>query len=148
MQPCLRSVRTVIDPDSPWPAWRQLADHLRGRIASGELAPGDRLPSEETLQQEWGIARNTVRKAIATLRADGLVDVDPPRPTRVRARPEEQTVKVNAGTVRSRMPTPDERREHGIPEGVPVLVVEDAKGRAHVYPADRTALRISPSGAR
>lgn len=142
VQPALRSVIRMIDPDSPWPAWRQLADHLRGLIASGELAPGDRLPSEESLTQEWGIARNTVRKAISTLRADGLVDVDPPRPTRVRQRPAETVVEVSAGTVRSRMPTPAERREHGIAEGVPVLVVEDAKGRVQVHPADRTVLRL------
>jgi DNA-binding FadR family transcriptional regulator len=131
----------MIDPDSPWPAWRQLADALRDQIVSGELAPGARLPSEETMTQQYGIARNTVRKAISTLRAEGLLDVDPPHPTRVRVRPDEVVVDVRKGTVRTRMPTPAERREHGIAEGVPILLV-DHDGTTTVYAGDRTALRI------
>jgi GntR family transcriptional regulator len=134
----------MTDPDSGWPAWKQLADAIREQIASGDLAPGARLPSEESLQQEHGLSRTTVRRAILTLRAEGLVDVDPPRPTRVRGRPEVELVNVSAGKVTARMPTPAERRHLDIPEGTPVLVVE-RDGAAQTYPADRTALRIVPA---
>jgi DNA-binding FadR family transcriptional regulator len=133
----------MIDPDSPWPAWRQLADLLRDQILSGELAPGARLASEETMTQQYGIARNTVRQAISALRAEGLVDVNPPQPTRVRIRPDEETVDVSAGTIRTRMPTPQERRQLGIGEGVPVFIV-DHDGESIMYAGDRTALRIAP----
>jgi GntR family transcriptional regulator len=133
----------MIDPDSPWPAWRQLADMLRDQILSGELAPGARLASEETMTQQYGIARNTVRQAISALRSEGLLDVNPPQPTRVRVRPDEVIVDLAAGTVRTRMPTPAERRELGIGEGVPVLLVEQ-NGETTLYAGDRTALRIVP----
>jgi GntR family transcriptional regulator len=133
-----------IDRESGVPVWRQLADGLRAEIASGELAPGQVFPGEERLAQEHGVSRTTVRRVVLTLRAEGLIVVDPPRPTRVRERPEETVVDVKAGTVRARMPTPAERREHGIGEGVPVLVVE-GKGGTRVYPADRTALHIRPA---
>jgi DNA-binding transcriptional regulator YhcF (GntR family) len=38
-------------------------------------SPGNRLPSEATLQQQYGLARETVRRAVAVLRAEGLVVV-------------------------------------------------------------------------
>jgi GntR family transcriptional regulator len=51
----------------------QIADVLRARIRSGELQPRYPLPSEPTLMQEFGVARDTVRKAIAVLRNEGYV---------------------------------------------------------------------------
>jgi len=69
------------------PAYKQLADLLRARIVSGELAPGQPLPSETTLMQEHGVSRNTVRGAIQLLRAEGHVITEHGRGTRVRERP-------------------------------------------------------------
>ncbi|MEV6313760.1 winged helix-turn-helix domain-containing protein [Streptomyces sp. NPDC051776] len=51
----------------------QLEDTIRGWIASGELAPGDKLPSERTLEEEQGVGRTTVRIVLAKLAAEGLV---------------------------------------------------------------------------
>jgi GntR family transcriptional regulator len=65
----------VIDPDLPVARWVQLADILRARIHSGELT--GRLPSELTLQQEYGVARNTVRHAMRQLQDEGLVEIVP-----------------------------------------------------------------------
>jgi DNA-binding GntR family transcriptional regulator len=56
-----------------WPAWRKLTDQLRARIRSGELEPGDLLPSEMRLVRATGLSRTTVRLAIAQLRFEGLV---------------------------------------------------------------------------
>ena len=42
-------------------------------IESGELARLDPLPSESTLTQEHDVSRDTVRRAIAVLREQGLV---------------------------------------------------------------------------
>jgi GntR family transcriptional regulator len=53
--------------------YQQIADRLRGQIAAGLLGPGDRLPSEPDLVQEYQASRNTVRLPIALLTNQGLV---------------------------------------------------------------------------
>lgn len=64
-----------IDHGAATPVYQQLAAILRARITSGELPPGRVLPSEATLMQEHGIARETARKAVRVLRDEGLVEV-------------------------------------------------------------------------
>jgi GntR family transcriptional regulator len=64
----------------------QLAVMLRTRIASGELAPNQPIPGESTLMREHGVARETARKAMHTLVAEGLVYVVPGRGAYVAAR--------------------------------------------------------------
>lgn len=56
-----------------WGAYAQIADALRGRIASGDLAPGALLPSEAALCEEFAVVRNTVRRALAALEAEELI---------------------------------------------------------------------------
>jgi len=63
----------TIDPASYEPVYRQLARILRDQIQSRELRPGDALPSEATLAQTFGVGRDSVRDALASLRNDGLV---------------------------------------------------------------------------
>jgi GntR family transcriptional regulator len=65
----------------------QLARILRRRIESGELARLDLLPSESTLTQEHDVSRDTVRRAIAALREEGLVFTIAQRGTYVGPRP-------------------------------------------------------------
>ena len=74
----------MIDPSADRAVFRQLADLLRAQIESGELGPGEALPSELRLAQEYGISRTTVRQAIGQLRTEGLITVDRPRGTFVR----------------------------------------------------------------
>ncbi len=52
-----------LNPQSPIPLYRQLADLLMARIRSGEYAPGHPIPSEHNLAQEYGIGRPTARQA-------------------------------------------------------------------------------------
>jgi len=54
-------------------AYVRIADGLRERITSGELAPGMPMPSITTLSQEYGVARQTAAKALRMLEAEGLV---------------------------------------------------------------------------
>jgi len=122
--------------------FRQLADLLRNRITSGDLAPGSPLPSELRLAQEYGLSRTSVRQAMALLRSEGLVIVEPPRGTFVRTVEPTETVTLRKGdTASARMPTPAERRELEIGEGTPVLVVSRADGSHELYAADR--VRVS-----
>ena len=50
----------------------QVADHIAGKIASGQWQPGRR-PAERDLAADWGVAYLTVRRAMAELRGRGLV---------------------------------------------------------------------------
>ena len=54
-------------------AYVRLAELLRGRIESGELAPGQPVPSITTLTQEHGMARETAAKALRLLEGEGLL---------------------------------------------------------------------------
>lgn len=58
-------------PDQPRHV--QIASVLRARIRSGQLQPRMPIPSEPRLQQEFGVARDTIRKAIVILRAESYV---------------------------------------------------------------------------
>ena len=55
---------------------RRLARELRTAIATGDLQPGAKLPSERTLSAEYGVARNTAREAIRLLAEEGLVTIE------------------------------------------------------------------------
>lgn len=55
------------------PLHERIAQDLRCRIISGELAVGDPLPSEAELQLRWQGSRGPVRQALAALRAEGLI---------------------------------------------------------------------------
>ncbi len=59
------------------PMYRQIAEQLRLRIESGELAPGSQLPTELVLREEFNASRNTVRDAIKWLTNLGLVETRP-----------------------------------------------------------------------
>ena len=61
----------VIDHNSPLPLYYQLKRILEAQIESGELAPGDILPTEQQLQTEHNISRTTVRQALGELQDEG-----------------------------------------------------------------------------
>jgi GntR family transcriptional regulator len=64
----------VLNPASPLPLYHQLAALLTERIESGELAVGERLPSEPELSRVHGIGRPTVRQATELLVQRGLIE--------------------------------------------------------------------------
>ncbi len=55
----------------------RIAAELRRRIASGELAPGARMPSTRALVQRYGVAMATATKVLTTLRHEGLISSVP-----------------------------------------------------------------------
>ncbi|MEH1013016.1 winged helix-turn-helix domain-containing protein [Micromonospora sp. CPCC 206060] len=57
----------------PTAKWVGLADHIRKQVASGELSPGDKLPSTAQLCKIHGVSEIVVRNAMLTLKAEGLV---------------------------------------------------------------------------
>jgi GntR family transcriptional regulator len=58
------------------PKYRQLLIILRNQILKGELEPGQRIPSEEELISAYGLSRGTVRKAIAQLETERLIETE------------------------------------------------------------------------
>lgn len=57
--------------------YTQIADELRRRIETGELAPGDRVPSTREITRRWGVAMATATKVLTRLRHEGLVRAVP-----------------------------------------------------------------------
>lgn len=84
------------------PPYLRIVGEIRRRIAAGELAPGDRLPSTRRIAEEWGVALATATKALTTLRLEGLVE----------ARPRIGTIVAGAGPAERER----EREQRGRPE--------------------------------
>src|SRR5215831_8392956 len=57
------------------PLYAQVENVIIDRIANGSLAPGSRLPSEDSLVQEYAVSRTTIRAAIQSLVQRGLVEI-------------------------------------------------------------------------
>ncbi len=62
-----------LDRSSPLPLYYQLRNAILEQIESGILAPGDTLPTERELIDRYRVSRITVRQALSSLMADGLL---------------------------------------------------------------------------
>jgi GntR family transcriptional regulator len=60
---------------SPVPLYYQLAEVIEQQIATGDLRPGDRLPSERDIAQLAGISRMTARQSLTYLAERGAIDI-------------------------------------------------------------------------
>jgi GntR family transcriptional regulator len=67
--------------------YQGIVDELRASILDGRLDAGERLPSENELAERYGTSRPTVRRAIALLKAEGLVNTEQGRGAFVRPKP-------------------------------------------------------------
>ncbi len=61
------------DTTDPQPAYRLLADRIADRILGGDIRPGDQLPSEIVLAEQFGVHRSTVREGIRLLEETGML---------------------------------------------------------------------------
>jgi GntR family phosphonate transport system transcriptional regulator len=61
--------------------WHQIAERLEREIVAGNRQPGDRLPTEHQMAEEYGVNRHTVRRAVAALAERGLVRIEQGRGT-------------------------------------------------------------------
>ncbi|GAB3611622.1 GntR family transcriptional regulator [Humibacter ginsengiterrae] len=64
----------TIDPSLPAPLYEQLREQIIAEIASGELAPGDRLPPVRQLASDLDLAPNTVARTYKELEAAGYLE--------------------------------------------------------------------------
>ena len=63
-----------VDPASPEPIYRQIAEQLRRLVAAGQLRPGDGLPSVREVAAAHAINPMTVSRAYSQLEAEGVLE--------------------------------------------------------------------------
>jgi GntR family transcriptional repressor for pyruvate dehydrogenase complex len=56
--------------------YEQIVQQIEERILKGDLQPGEKLPSEHELAEQFGVSRTAIREATKTLRTKGLVQVE------------------------------------------------------------------------
>lgn len=66
-------VMLIVEKNNPVPLYRQVYAHFRGQIVSGAMAPGTCLPSIRDLQRDLGVARESVKRAMAMLDSEGYI---------------------------------------------------------------------------
>ena len=54
--------------------YEEIAAHMIERIHAGELRPGDRLPPERALAEEYGVSRTAIREALRSMEMMGMVE--------------------------------------------------------------------------
>ena len=67
----MSSIPFSVDKNSPTPIYYQLKEQLALLIRNGTFAVDSQLPTEQSISQELGISRGTVRQAINALVTEG-----------------------------------------------------------------------------
>lgn len=117
------------------PLYLRVERDLASRIADGDWAPGDYLPSEEALQERYLVSRTTIRKAVADLVASGLLVIDRGIGTRVtqrRAGPISGLLGFSQA-MRESGRTPGVRGTHACLVEAPPAASPASKGERHVH---------------
>lgn len=117
---------------------------LRDRIEGGEWGPGVTLPPQPQLAEEYAVGLDTIRDAMLSLRAYGLIVMGQGYRARVREWPQRDVVEVEPGVpVQCRPPTEAERKALKLDDGVWVQQVGD-----QVYPGDAVLVCYRDSNDR
>ncbi|NJP87967.1 FadR family transcriptional regulator [Nonomuraea sp. FMUSA5-5] len=90
-----------LDRDTGRGLAHELVERLKARILAGEIQPGQKLPTESSLIQEFGVSRTVVREAVSRLQAAGLVETFQGRGSFVLALPASTAFSVEASQVRT-----------------------------------------------
>ena len=78
---------STVGAKSAKPRYLQIADDIEEQIKTGRLAPAEEIPSETALMERYGVSSGTVRKAVAQLRMNGLVETYQGKGSFVKSRP-------------------------------------------------------------
>ena len=70
-----------IDRNSHLPLYIQLKQRLMEQIRLGEWKPGEKIPTEEEIQQTFDVSRTTVRQAMREIELEGKITRQPGRGT-------------------------------------------------------------------
>ncbi|MBL6945835.1 MAG: transcriptional regulator NanR [Rhodospirillales bacterium] len=91
--------------------YEEIAAEFERRIHEGEYAPGDQLPSERKIMEEFGTGRPAVREALFALRKMGMVAVNSGEPARVTKPTPEVLIGELAGAARALLADPEGVRQ-------------------------------------
>ena len=61
--------------------YEQIVEQIEQSVQKGDLKPGDQLPAERELAEQFGVSRTAVREAVKALREKGLVEAYPGKGT-------------------------------------------------------------------
>lgn len=81
---------TFMDLDRRKPLWPQIAEQIKNKIRSGELAKGDRIPGIHALMQEYSVTNSTAQKALKHLKETDWAESWSGSGTYVKGNPEEE----------------------------------------------------------
>lgn len=131
----------MFDDRNPIPVYVRLAAMLREQIIAGQLRPGGAVPSEQYLADQYGVSRQTARKATEVLRNEGWVATQRARGSVVRSFPEPRVIEARPGaTVRARLALPTDPFFAG--EDVTIEVTQPG-GEHETGPASRTVVQVT-----
>jgi DNA-binding GntR family transcriptional regulator len=71
--PCMSLSRPDLKRSSPVPLKRQIVEHVTAAVASGDLRPGEKLPGQRELAEEWEVGYSTITDAVEELKAAGVL---------------------------------------------------------------------------
>ncbi len=154
-------VAHVLDYEGATHVYIQIADILRERLSS--LAAGSPAPSEAEIQQEFGVARTTARRAVHLLREEGVLYtvqgegafVGPPTggPRQKRKTPLYQQIatrisdQIKAGKISPRRPIPGESalvKEHGVARETVRRAMALLREQGWIYTVAQRGSYVSP----
>lgn len=118
-----KSNENILDKNTPIPLYFQLKKILKEKIETGELEPGDLLPSERELKEKYQISRPTIRQALNELVNEGLVYREKGKGTFV-AKP-----KINYGFIQKFTTFYDDMEEKGFNTKTKIIKMEVKSGR-------------------
>jgi GntR family transcriptional regulator len=75
----------ILNPNSGTPIYRQILEQVRRKVASGQLRPGDALPSVRDVALEHAVNPMTISKAYSLLEGEGLLERHRGKPMTVAA---------------------------------------------------------------
>ncbi len=139
---------TNLDTTSDRAVFRQIADELRVGISSGQLTAGARLPSESALMRSHGTARETVRRALGLLKAEGLIVTEHGRGAFVRQRHAVIRRRPDAGDIDGDVETLTVRRAKADPLLATQLALRAGSGvivRVRRYLHDHSPVEVATS---
>jgi DNA-binding GntR family transcriptional regulator len=85
-----------VDPDDSRPPYQQVADGLRSAIGDGTLKPGQPLPKQPELAEQYGVSVGTVKHALRVLREEALIVSRRGEGARVHSQPPASAADVGA----------------------------------------------------
>ena len=116
-------------------------------IRTGQLAAGDRVPSEVDLAREHDVSRDTAQRALTVLAEEGLIVRRRGVGSVVAVTEPVREVRAEPGThISARLPTPAEREAAHAGRWVPLLAVATPGWPEQLYPADKVIVVVPSAG--